>query len=258
MEVAIAIKRKRILLLVAVLRRKLWLSKILHSTRMQRDRALLFNLLQTSSELSHCILEGLLSARTPRVQWAFFRPQHTFDENLNNNINNPYFWKENFRMTKESFLDIVAICRPFMAPKDNFVRTPVSTEKRVAIVLSWLATGNSYASTGEIFGVHNSTVIKFAKIFLKGMIRMRNTYIVFPRTLADVKKCIESFSGKTELRNVVGAIDGTHLAIIKPECESAVDYFSRKQVHTVTNQAICDGNLIFLAVDAGYPGSIHD
>ena len=26
----------------------------------------------------------------------------------------------------------------------------------------------------------------------------------------------------------------------------------------IANQAICDGNLILLAVDSGFPGSIHD
>ena len=56
----------------------------------------------------------------------------------------------------------------------------------------------------------------------------------------------------------MGAIDGTHVEIIKPSCENAFDYFSRKQKYTISNQAICDGNLMFLAVDSGFPGSIHD
>ena len=46
----------------------------------------------------------------------------------------------------------------------------------------------------------------------------------------------------------MGAIEG----------DSEIDYFSRKQKDTIVNQAICNGNLIFLAVDAGFPGSIHD
>ena len=228
------------------------------ASRMQRYRSILLHLLQMSTDLPPHVLEYLPAIRTPRIQWAFSRPQYAFDENFNNNIQNPYYWKQNFRMSKETLLDIVEICRPFMAPGSNFVRQPVPIEKRTAIALSWLMTGNSYITVGETYGVHKSTVIKFTKMFLKGMIRSRNSYIKFPKTQSDIKKCIDSFSGKTELPNVVGAIDGTHVAITKPESESAVDYFSRKQVHTIVNQAVCDGNLIFISVDAGYPGSIHD
>ena len=41
---------------------------------------------------------------------------------------------------------------------------PVSTEKRVAIVLNWLSSGCSYNQVGQIFGVHKATVIKFVNI----------------------------------------------------------------------------------------------
>ena len=39
---------------------------------------------------------------------------------------------------------------------------------------------------------------------------------------------------------------------------SAVDHYSRKQKYTIVNQGVCDGNLMFLAVNSGFPGSIHD
>ena len=198
-----------------------------------------------SSDLPPHILENMLSIRSARIQWAYPRPQYTFHENLNTTNENPYYWKQNFRMSRPTFLDIVEICKPAMMPKDNFVRQPVPVEKRVAIVLSWLSTGSSYATIGEIYGVHKSTVVKFVKIFLKTIISLRNVYIKFPRSVSDVKKCFQSFSDKTDLVNVAGVIDGTHVPITKPESESAVDYFSRKQVHTIVNQAVCDGDLIF-------------
>ena len=68
---------------------------------------------------------------------------------------------------------------------------------------------------------------------------------------------MDTFPGKTKLPHVVGAIDGTHVEIIKPQWVSAFDYFSRKQVYTISNQAACDGNLAILYGDAGFPGSIH-
>ena len=57
---------------------------------------------------------------------------------------------------------------------------------------------------------------------------------------------------------MVGSIDGAHLEIIKPMGPSCFDYWSRKQRYTIVNQAVCNGDLLYLSVDAGFPGSIHD
>ena len=45
---------------------------------------------------------------------------------------------------------------------------------------------------------------------------------------------------------------------LKPDNESSVDYFSRKQKYTVHTLAVVGSNLIFLDVATGFPGSIHD
>ena len=73
-------------------------------------------------------------------------------------------------MSKDTFMKLVSISSHFMSPAPNPVRAPVFLEKRVAIVLNWIATGNSYNSIGESFGVHKSTVIKCVKNFLRGML----------------------------------------------------------------------------------------
>ena len=44
----------------------------------------------------------------------------------------------------------------------------------------------------------------------------------------------------------------------KTEGKIPVDYFSKKQLYTIVNQAICDGGLMLLSVDAGFSGSAHD
>ena len=45
---------------------------------------------------------------------------------------------------------------------------------------------------------------------------------------------------------------------LKPDNESSVDYFSRKQKYTVHTQAVVGSNLIFLDVATGFPGSMDD
>ena len=158
-------------------------------------------------------------------------------------------------MSRETFLEICNISKPFMKHEDHFSRKPIMFEKRVAVALYWLATGCSYLTVANVFGVHRSTACKFVLIFLDGTFELRNNYIKFPERDEDMLKAIDSFAGKSNFPFVMGAIDGTHVEINKPEGESAIDYLSRKQKYTIVNQAICNGNL---AVDAGFPGSIHD
>ena len=57
---------------------------------------------------------------------------------------------------------------------------------------------------------------------------------------------------------VVGAVNGTHIEILKPENDLPTDYFCRKHKYIINTQAVVGGNLMFLDVSTGYPGSIHD
>ena len=49
-----------------------------------------------------------------------------------------------------------------------------------------------------------------------------------------------------------------HTQILAPSSDSKVDYFNRKQKFSVNTQAVIGGNLEFLDVATGYPGSVHD
>ena len=45
---------------------------------------------------------------------------------------------------------------------------------------------------------------------------------------------------------------------MKPDNESSVNYFSRKQKYTVNTQAVVGSNVIFLDLATGFSGSIHN
>ena len=92
---------------------------------------------------------------------------------------------------------------------------------------------------------------------VEALYEFRNEYIKFPTTVAETMACIETFTDKSRLPNIVGAIDGTHIKIISPR-DSAVDYFGRNQQHDFIIQAVADGKGLFLDFAAGYPGSLHD
>jgi len=68
---------------------------------------------------------------------------------------------------------------------------------------------------------------------------------------------IETFDRFTDLPNVAGAIDGSHIPIKAPK-ESPADYYSRYQQYNVTIQGLVNDKMLFMDVAAGFPGSLHD
>ena len=85
---------------------------------------------------------------------------------------------------------------------------------------------------------------------------MAPQYIKFPETDVDIVATMTTFEMKP-LPNCVGAIDGSHIEIVRPN-ECATDYYNRKGYYSILLQGICDGNGKFLSVSSGHPGSIHD
>lgn len=67
----------------------------------------------------------------------------------------------------------------------------------------------------------------------------------------------EEFFNRFNFPGVIGAIDCTHIAILKPKV-NAHNFLNRKGYHSINTQVICNADLKFLAVNANYPGSHHD
>jgi len=92
---------------------------------------------------------------------------------------------------------------------------------------------------------------------VNGLYEVRNEHIKFPETIAEVNSSMQTFTNLTNLPNVVGAIDGSHVRIKAP-VDSAVDYFSRYQQRDFIIQAVVHGLKIFLDFACGFPRSMHD
>lgn len=66
----------------------------------------------------------------------------------------------------------------------------------------------------------------------------------------------QAFMEKFQFPGVVGALDGIHIAVLKPKEEH--NFINRKGFHSINAQIICDINLKFLSINANYPGSRYD
>ncbi|XP_063838174.1 putative nuclease HARBI1 [Ostrinia nubilalis] len=82
-------------------------------------------------------------------------------------------------------------------------------------------------------------------------------HIAFPGNREERMAVMKGFMDVFGFPGVVGCIDGTHIAIIRPhDFEEA--FFNRKHYHSLNAMIICDAELNVLHVDASYGGASHD
>lgn len=67
----------------------------------------------------------------------------------------------------------------------------------------------------------------------------------------------QEFMEKFGFPGVIGVLDGTHVAILKPKAE-AHNFYNRKGFYSLNTLLVCDANLKIISVNANYPGSNHD
>ena len=190
------------------------------------------------------------------------RQELWFDEMRQKRSNNSYqkYWKTDFRMTGKTFEKLANLVFPNLSKEDTKFRKSIPVQKRVAIALWRLSTGNSFRTIAKTFAVGKSTVVSIAKDFCKEIRQLSKEYIKFPVTSNEVENAIEKFKTccNSKIPQSLGVIDGTHVYIKTPQCDSKYDYFCRKQRYSINTQAVVGGDLLFLDFTTGFPDSLHD
>lgn len=196
-------------------------------------------------------------ARSPYA-WSVPRPVeswfdlHYYDARIPQD-----FFRQQLRVTRNTFNRILNMLGHRLVRQQSRFRDPLPPEKILALGLYRLGHGNSYVSIGPSFNVGKSTVIEAVQDVVEALYELRNEYIKFPETEAETLAATETFEELSELPNIVGAIDGSHVRIIAPK-DSAVDYFSRYQQYDFIIQAVVNGRKLFLDFACGFPGNMHD
>ena len=177
------------------------------------------------------------------------RQELWFDEMWQKRSNNSYqkYWKTDFRMTGKAFEKLINLVSPHLSKKDTKFKKSISAQKRVAIALWRLSTGNSFRTIAKTFVVEKSTAVSITKYFCKEMRQLSKEYIKFPVTSDEVENAIEKFKTccNSKIPQSLGAIDGTHIYIKTSQCDSKYDYFCRNQRYSINTQAVAGDNLLF-------------
>ena len=86
----------------------------------------------------------------------------------------------------------------------------------------------------------------------------QNIFICFPNTHAERRGVMEGFHEMAEFQGVIGAIDGSHVAITSPGGINVERFMNRKGYYSLNCKFVCDHQLLFTNVVARWYGSAHD
>lgn len=120
-----------------------------------------------------------------------------------------------------------------------------------------LATNVEYRTLSSLFGIGRSTVGEIVVETCRAIAaHLLPQYVQIPsgEKLREIVDGFETFWGFPQ---AAGAIDGSHIPIIRPE-ESASDYYNRKGYYSIIMQAVVDHRGLFMDICIGWPGKVHD
>lgn len=190
--------------------------------------------------------------------WCLPRPRCSWFEIHLNDIEIPEdYFKTQLRLSRNTFRLLLDDLIISLSRQNTQFRDCIPPAKVLAIGLYRLAHGGSYITIGPVFNVGKSTVIECVQDVIQALNELSGRYIKFPDTQEEVLSCIRGFEAISDLPNIVGAIDGTHIKIKAPK-DGAIEYFSRYQQHDFIIQGVVDADNVFRDISVGFPGSMHD
>ena len=123
---------------------------------------------------------------------------------------------------------------------DASFRKSVLLEKQVAVALWQLATGNLYRITSKDFVSSLPTVAKIIYEFFEAILKISHAFIHFLTSSRETAIAIQKFRvfSESNISQVFGVNNRTHIEILCVDSESRVDHFSRKQRYITNTQAV--------------------
>ena len=161
-------------------------------------------------------------------------------------------------MSPDRFKHLLGLISPSLQKKTCRSREAISPGERLAVCLRYLATGDSQQSQTFNFRIGRSTVCNIIKEVCAALWNcLSPIYVKMPESLDAWKSIAEDYEAEWNFPNVIGAVDGKHIAIDCPKFGGSL-YYNYKNFHSLVLMAICDSAYRFTYVDIGSYGSEND
>ena len=130
-------------------------------------------------------------------------------------------------MSKATFGVLCNQLKPYIQKTITKYRMPVSVDKQIAVTIWRLAVNIEYRTISALFGIGISTVCTIVcNITCAITQHLLPLYVQIP-SQERLREIVQEFKTLSGFPQVAGAIDVTHIPILKPtECPS--DYYNRK------------------------------
>ena len=159
------------------------------------------------------------------------------------------------RMTPEFFEMIKTRLEKRLASQATNYRAPISVGEKLALTIRYLATGESYTSLSCQFRVGRSTISKFLPEVCRAIQdEFTREYLRCPTTPDEWKVLETEFRIRWNIPHALGALDGKHVVLKKPNNSGAL-YHNYKGFFSIVMLALVDGQYNFRWVDVGTAGS---
>lgn len=122
----------------------------------------------------------------------------------------------------------------------------------------FLSNQEVFRSIANLFGMPSKCTARYCimQVCQAMAEKLRPIYIRWPDE-EDYKTISSDFEQISGFPNVIGCIDGTHIAI-KPPASDRDSYINRKGFPSINVLAVCDNRMKFTEVFADRAGSVHD
>ena len=95
----------------------------------------------------------------------------------------PEEWKENFRMSRDTFLILCEELRPFIEKQATTMRLPVDVERQVASSLYYLSDEGRIRKTANAFGLSRQVIsVIIRRVCIAITVHLGHKYIKLPST----------------------------------------------------------------------------
>ena len=163
---------------------------------------------------------------------------------------------ETYRFDKAAIQYIVNLISEQITSNTSRAKA-LTSEQKVLIALKFYATGNSFRQIAETIGVTKSSVSRSIRQVSAALCSHSKEFIKFPTDIEEILNIKNNFFEIAHFPEVIGAIDGTHIPILKPSTNDYI-YINRKGYASLNCQIVVDSNLVIRNLVCKYPGSSHD